>query len=144
MILPGFFFWLGIANNVALITTFIIRGLNLSIIERFGWIYLLFAIPAAVGLILALQTPGSMQYIVFLLIFLAFLVIEALFDWVWKIPFRESMDWRALVPYVALYVSSNYGFIVMSWRVSSIQGIAMLVLFVVQIGANLLTHPRMG
>lgn len=141
MVLSKFFFWLGIANNLALIAIFIIRGINLPVIERFGWIYLLFAIPTVIGIVLALQTPGSVRYTIFLFIFFAFILIEALFDHILKIPFRESMDWRTLVPYAALYISSNYGFIVMSWKVATAQGVAMLVLFVVQLAANVFTHP---
>jgi hypothetical protein len=38
---------------------------------------------------------------------LAFLAIEALYDWILKIPFREKMDWKQLTPYVALAVPST-------------------------------------
>ena len=94
------------------------------------------------GLVLVQQEHASVQYSIFLGIFLGFLVIEALYDWILKIPFRETMAWPVLVPYVALYVSSSYGFVVMPWRVSLPQGIIMAVLFVVQVLANILTHPR--
>jgi hypothetical protein len=51
------------------------------------------------------------------------------------------MDWRLLVPYVALYVSMNYGFVMMSWKYySSKAGIISLGLSIVQIIANLSTH----
>ncbi len=137
------FFALGLANSVALIIIFVVRGRRLDLIQRFGWLYLLLAIPALYALLLVQQGDEAVQYTVFLAIFLAFLAIEALYDWVLKIPFREKMDWRQLVPYVALYISSNYGFIVMTWRFDSVtRGILLLVLFVVQIVANILTHPR--
>jgi TRAP-type C4-dicarboxylate transport system permease small subunit len=74
-------------------------------------------------------------------IFLAFLVIEILYDWVLKIPFRENMDWRLLVPYVFLYISVNYGFMVMLWKYYSVPGgIILLAMFVLQITINILTH----
>ena len=38
---------------------------------------------------------------------MAFLAIEALYDWILKIPFREKMDWKQLTPYVALAVPST-------------------------------------
>ena len=105
--------------------------------------YLLLAIPAIYAIFLVQQEQKAPQYTVFLGIFLAFLVIEALYDWILKIPFREKMDWKQLVPYVALYISMNYGFVVMTWKYYSlIGGIILLGLFVVQIIANIVTHPR--
>jgi len=75
--------------------------------------------------------------------FLAFLAIEALYDWILKIPFRETMDWKQYAPYVALYISMNYGFVVMVWKYYSvIGGVVMLGLFVIQIIANIVSHPR--
>jgi hypothetical protein len=86
------------------------------------------------------KTP---RYTVFLGLFLAFLVIEGLYDWILKIPFRGRMDWKLLVPYVALYMSMNYGFVVMTWKYYSlIGGIILLGLLAIQITANMLTHPE--
>jgi len=53
------------------------------------------------------------------------------------------MDWKLLAPYVALYISMNYRFVVMVWKYySMIGGIIMLGLFVIQIIANIVSHPR--
>lgn len=140
--LTAAFFGLGLANSIALIAIFVARGTRLDLVQRFGWLYLLLAIPAVYVLVLAWQERAP-RYLVFLALFLAFLLIEALYDWVLRIPFRESMDWRQLVPYVALYISSNYGFVAMTWRYDSRpRGVLLLVLFMVQILANVLTHPR--
>lgn len=44
--------------------------------------------------------------------------------------------------YVALYVASNYGFIVIVWKFdSAVRGVLMLALSAVQLVANLVTHP---
>lgn len=137
-----FFFGLGLVNSLCLIAIFLTRRRNRAVLERVGWLYLLLAVPAVYGIILVQQHGAAVQYTIFLGIFLAFLMIEALYDWILKIPFRETMDWRVLAPYVALYISSTYGFVVMPWRVSLPQGIIMLVLFVAQLLANVLTHPR--
>jgi hypothetical protein len=141
-VLQTAYFALCLLNSVALIAIFAVRGRRLDLVQRFGWLYLLLAIPAIYVLVLAWQ-ERAVRYLVFLAIFLAFLAIEALYDWILKIPFRDQMDWRQLVPYVALYISSNYGFVVMTWRYdSSTRGILLLALFVVQILANFLTHSR--
>ncbi|MFZ1284305.1 MAG: hypothetical protein WAQ75_09340 [Propionicimonas sp.] len=137
-----FFFGLGLVNSICLIAIFMTRRWNLALLEKVGWLYLLLALPAVYGLVLVQQEHASLQYTIFLVIFLAFLLIEALYDWIWKIPFREEMNWPALVPYAALYLASTYGFVVMPWRASPQQRIIMLALFVAQILANVLTHPR--
>ena len=110
------FFALGLLNNGILIFIFLIRKNNLPLLRRVGWIYFLLAIPAIYAIILAQQEQKPPQYTIFLGIFLAFLAIEALYDWILKIPFRETMDWKQFVPYVALYISMNYGFVVMVWK----------------------------
>jgi hypothetical protein len=138
-----FFFILGVVNNVCLIVIFTLRARHLKLIERFGWLYLLLAIPTLYGFVLAAQAGSSPQYSIFLGIFLAFLAIEWLYDWVLKVPFRETMDWRLLIPYAALYVASSYGFVIMVWKYDSVaRGILMLVLTAAQVLANVLTHPR--
>ena len=140
--LESLFFVLGVVNNLALIAIFIVRGRRLDLIERYGWLYLLLSVPAAYAIVLAQQQDGKGQYTVFLTIFLTFLAFEALYDWILKIPFRESMNWRVLAPYVALYISSSYGFVVMVWKDSVAGGLLLLVLTVAQFVANALTHRR--
>jgi hypothetical protein len=103
----------------------------------------LLAIPAIYAIYLVHQEQKTSRYTIFLVIFVAFLLIEVLYDWILKIPFRETMNWKQLTPYVALYISMNYGFVVMVWKYDSLmRGMILLGLFVVQIIANLVTHPR--
>ncbi len=143
MILEPLFFALGLANNVVLIIIFFLRKNHFALLQRIGWVYFLLAIPAIYAILIVQQEQKAPQHTVFLGIFLAFLAIEALYDWILKIPFREKMDWKQLVPYVALYISMNYGFVVMVWKFYSlIGGIILLGLFVIQIIANIVTHPR--
>jgi len=133
---------LGLVNNILLIIIFSLRSKNLALLGKVGWIYLLLAIPALYAIYLVHREQKTSRYTVFLVIFLAFLLIEALYDWILKIPFRETMDWRLLVPYVALYISMNYGFVVMVWKYDSrIRGMVLLGLLVVQIILNMVTHP---
>jgi hypothetical protein len=135
------FFALGLLNSGFLIFIFIIRQNHLALLQKIGWVYFLLAIPAIYTIFLVQHEHKNPRFAIFLGIFLAFLVIEALYDWVLKIPFRETMDWKQLVPYVALYISMNYGFVVMTWKYYSVPyGIVLLVLLVIQIIANIITH----
>jgi hypothetical protein len=141
--LEPFFFTLGLLNSGVLIFIFLIRKNHLALLQRIGWIYFFFALPAIYAIFLVQLENKTPRYTIFLGIFLAFLAIEALYDWILKIPFREKMDWKQLTPYVALYISMNYGFVVMTWKYYSVPyGIILLVLFIIQIIANIATHPQ--
>lgn len=139
--LEKFYFALGLVNNVVLIFIFLIRKSHPDLLQRIGWVYFLLAILAIYAIFLVQQEQKTPRYTIFLGIFLAFLAIEALYDWILKIPFRETMDWKLLTPYVALYMSMNYGFVVMTWKYYSVSyGIILLALFIIQIIANIVTH----
>jgi len=144
--LEAFFFILGLVNSVFLIFIFLIRKDSLALLQRIGWMYLLLAIPAAYGIILVVQEQKTVRYSIFLVIFLAFLLIEWLFDYVLKINFRENWkkNWKWALPYLALYYSMNYGFVVMPWKTSLVWGLIMLGLFIIQIIVNLRSHPKMS
>jgi hypothetical protein len=139
-----FYFILGLVNSVFLIFIFLIRRNRLALLKRIGWVYLLLALPAVYGIILAAQEQKTVRYSIFLVIFLAFLALEGLFDYVFKIDFRENMKkhWKVTVPYLVLYYAMYYGFVVMPWKTSLIRGVIMLILFVIQIITNLRSHPK--
>ena len=140
-LLEPFYFALGLVNSVVLIFIFLIRNDYPDLLQRIGWMYFLLAIPAIYAVFLVQKEHKTPRYTIFLGIFLAFLAIEALYDWILKIPFRETMDWKQLVPYVALYISMNYGFVVMTWKYYSVPyGVILLLAFVIQIIANIVTH----
>jgi hypothetical protein len=134
------YFILGILNNLSLIFIFLVRGKHLDLLKKYGWLYMFLAVPAIYGI--ASTGPGreGMRYGIFLGIFLAYLFLECLYDFILKIDFRR--DWKLLVPYLFLYYSMNYGFIVMPWKVSPKNGMVMLVLFIFQLAANIGTHEK--
>ena len=140
--LEELFFVLGIVNNLFLIYIFLIRK-KMTILQRVGKFYFLLAIPAVYGIFLVQQEHKAVQYSIFLGIFLAFLALEVLYDYILKIPFRENLKkyWRPVIPYLALYYAMNYGFVVMVWKnYSQIGGAIMLGLFIIQIIVNISTH----
>jgi len=142
-VLEVFFFILGLVNSVSLIFIFLIRKNRLALLQRIGWVYLLLVIPAVYGIILVVQEQKTVRYSIFLGIFLAFLLLEWLYDYVLKINFRENLrkNWKWVVPYLGFYYAMNYGFVVMPWKTNLAWGIIMLCLFIIQIIVNLQTHP---
>jgi len=138
--LEELFFILGLVNNLFLIFIFLIRKDKMVLLKRIGWVYLLLAIPAVYGIFLVAQEQKSVQYSIFLGIFLAFLALEGLYDHILKIPFRKN--WKLLTPYLVLYYAMNYGFVVMVWKTSLPRGLLMLGLYIIQIIVNICTHSR--
>ena len=141
-----YFFILGLVNSVFLIFIFMIRKNRLALLQRIGRVYLLLAIPAAYGIFLVVHEEKTVRYSIFLGIFLAYLFLEWLFDFVLKINFRENWkkNWKFMVPYLVLYYAINYGFVVMPWKTSLAWGLIMLCLFIIQIIANLRSHPKLS
>lgn len=141
--LENLFFILGIVNNLFLIIIFLVRN-KIAVLKRIGWIYFLLAIPAAYGIFLVIKENKAVQYAIFLGIFLAFLAIEGLYDYILKIDFRTNFrkNWKLLIPYLILYYAMSYGFIVMVWKTSLIGGAIMFALVIIQILINIITHPR--
>jgi len=134
------FFILGLVNNLFLIFIFLIRKDKIVLLERFGWVYLLLAIPAVYGILLVIQENKTAQYTIFLGIFLAFLALEGLYDHILKIPFRNN--WKLLTPYLVLYYDELWicSDVVMVWKNSLPRGLIMLSLFIIQIIVNICTH----
>jgi len=142
--LENLFFILGIVNNLFLIIIFLVRN-KIAVLKRIGWIYFLLAIPAAYGIFLVIKENKAVQYTIFLGLFLAFLAIEGLYDYILKIDFRTNFrkNWKLLIPYLILYYAMSYGFIVMVWKTSAVNGAIILALVVIQIIIiNIITHPR--
>ena len=134
------FLVIGLLNNTILTAVFILRNKRMDILERFGWLYLLLSIPTLYAIILVVQQQKPREYLIFLVIFMAFLALEGLYDHVLKIPFRQN--WRYVVPYLMLYYAAGYGFVVMVWKDSPTWAIAMLALTIIQLATNVLTHSK--
>jgi len=136
-----YYFILGIFNNIFLISIFLtVRFSETSRLKALGIAYLSLAVPAIYFIFIALKLDMPVQYVIFLCIFTAFLLLEGLYEFILKVPFRSN--WKLLTPYLMLYWSMNYGFVVMSWKNSVLQGSIMLVFFIVQLIANILSHTK--
>ena len=138
------FFIIGILNSISLISIFLIRKENLNRLRKYGKLYFLLILPVAFNIFLIFYENADVRYFVFLIIFLAFLFIEWLYDYKIQTDFRENWltNWKWTVPYLGLYYAMNYGFIVMPWKVHLSWGIPMLVLFIVQMITNIRSHPK--
>jgi hypothetical protein len=135
-------FLLASCNSIFLLAIFIIRKNPASpLLRKIGKTYLFLFIPAGIaGIILSLVELAEISYFIYLAIFLAYLGLDALFDFVLKVDFRSN--WKLLVPYLVLYFAYNYGFYVMPWKQDVVLGIILLALFIAQLVTNATTHPQ--
>ena len=138
------FFITGIVNSIALIAIFLIRKEKLDTLRKYGKMYFLLALPAIANIFLVFYEDADIRYFIFLIIFLVFLVVEWLYDYKIQTDFRENWlkNWKWTIPYLGLYWAMNYGFVVMPWKSHLLWGIPMLVLFIIQIIANIRSHPK--
>jgi hypothetical protein len=139
--LEELFFFTGLVNSIYLICIFLVRKKeNLPLLQKVGGFYFLLAIPSIYGIFLVQVEQQSVQYSIFLGIFLLFLLLEGVYDFILKIPFRQN--WILLTPYLILYFVMNYGFVIMVWKNNLWEGMILLVLFIIQIIVNIWSHPR--
>jgi uncharacterized membrane protein len=137
----NYYFVLGIINNLLLISIFLIVKFSIpSKLKGVGIAYLALIISAIFGIVIAQQQNKPIQYSIFLGIFIAFLLLEGIYEFLLKLSFRSN--WKLLTPYLMLYWATNYGFIVMSWKNSVVQGRIMLGLFTIQLFANIISHTK--
>jgi hypothetical protein len=96
------YFLLGVVNNLLLLAIFLsVLFSRQSELKMFGRAYLLLSLPALYLIFAALNQDKSSKYVIFLMIFLAFLSVDFLYDFLLKVSFRKS--WKLLVPYLMLY-----------------------------------------
>nr|MDO8083831.1 hypothetical protein [Candidatus Sigynarchaeum springense] len=133
---------MALCNSAFLIAIFIVRRNPASpLLRKIGKTYLGLFFPAGIaGIVIVQVEHADLSYIFFLASFLAYLGLEALFDYVLKVDFRTN--WKLAVPYLVLYYVYNYGFFVMPWKQDVVLGIILLALFIAQLVANAITHPR--
>lgn len=86
------FFFIGVTNNILLMFVFMFRKAgNEKAMKNTGYVYFFLAIPAILAIIIAAIQGKAANYIIFLVIFLAYLTLEYLFDFLLKIPFRKNL-----------------------------------------------------
>jgi len=132
---------LGILHNLILIIIFILRKWEKwKIVFKLGILYDFLSIPSIYLLIIAILEHYPQKDIIFLSIFILFIGFEMLLDHILKIEFRSN--WKILVPYLILYYASNYSIVMLNWNQNLFVGILILVLMVLQIIINIITHPK--
>ena len=134
----------GLLNNLLLILIFYLRfkgyEKNKDLIRKIGYFYLGLTPFAIIVWALSVTNQRPSSNGIFCAIFLIYMAIEALFDFILKIDFRSI--WYLLIPYLILYYIVNYGIVVMIWAESQPWGIVLLVLWIIQLIINGISHRK--
>jgi hypothetical protein len=137
------FLILAILNSVFLIAIFILTRMGrLRFVKAAGYCYFALAVPAVYLLITCWNQAQAVQYSIFLGLFILYLILEYVYDYILQIDFRRN--WKLLVPYLILYYAMNFGFFAMAWKNSKTGGSIVLALTLVQIVANVMSHKISG
>jgi hypothetical protein len=132
-------FVIALFANLILILIFLYRKKeDYILIKKIGYGLYVVGLLDIFAIIMVVIQGEDTRLIWFLGFYLAFLVIELLFDYILKIDFRTN--WKLLTLYLIFYYMANYSLIMMNWLFSSTLGLIILILFIIQLLANILTH----
>ncbi|MHA1727306.1 MAG: hypothetical protein ACTSWY_01080 [Promethearchaeota archaeon] len=113
----------------------------MKLVRIVGITFLSISLPIAIILLtIMIIEEVILNYIVFAILILLYILLEILYDYILKIEFRTN--WKLLLPYLILYYATCYGLIVMNWSGNIAFGIIILILCVIQLIFNILTHVK--
>lgn len=92
--------------QVALITLFAVRKINLDLIYRYGWIFYALSIPAVIISIWFLRGGKPVSIWLAGFTFLIWAIVGFVVEYIMGINWRDPILWPVFVPYVFLYLTT--------------------------------------
>jgi hypothetical protein len=139
-------FALALIHNILLIFIFYVRkhaDETHSAEKKIGFFYIPISfILATIALIWGIMDNLGGNFIVFVIIFMVYLIIETLLDFVLKTDFRSNI--KVAIPYVILYYMANYCVVMLVWLENITAGVVVLILMIIQYIMNAWSHPKPG
>ncbi len=128
--------------NLIMVAIFLSRaGGNSDHAIIIGWVWVIFILILTGVVVLNIKNVREWWTYVLPSIFIAFLVLEVVLDYILKIEFRTT---RLLGPYLLLYYAAIFGMIGYSFRIGKKYGfITLLTYFLSQIAA-LYSYTQVG
>ena len=113
---------------------------NGVLLQTFGAIVVLLSIPFTISLIGYLKKKAEKKIIISLIIILLYLVLEIVFDYILKIPFRDILALHIL--YIIVFYAAAFSMIGVSFNINKKMGFIVLTTFWILIGC--LTYMYLG
>ena len=105
---------------------------NDFLLQTFGAIVVLLLIPFTISLIGYLKKKAEKKIIISLVIILLYLVLEIVFDYILKIPFRDILALH--IPYIMVFYAAAFSIIGVSFNINKKMGFIVLTTFLILIG----------
>jgi len=105
---------------------------NDFLLQTFGAIVVLLLIPFTISLIGYLKKKSEKKIIISLVIILLYLVLEIVFDYILKIPFRDILALH--IPYIMVFYAAAFSIIGVSFNINKKMGFIVLTTFLILIG----------
>lgn len=106
-----------------------------------GWLSNALALPVGIALILNILGRREWWAIVLPGLFLAFLLIELILDYILKLEFRRT---RLLGPYLLLFYAAQMGMIGYAFLVREVYGVVTLVTYFLCLGSTWYSYAMVG
>jgi len=131
-------------NNIVFIASAIIFNISVSgvylaskfnngvLLQTFGAIVVLMSIPFTISLIGYLKNKAEKKIIISLVIVLLYLVLEIIFDYILKIPFRDILALHIF--YIIVFYTAAFSMIAVSFNINRKMGVIVLITFLILIG----------
>ncbi|KYK22333.1 hypothetical protein AYK25_02725 [Thermoplasmatales archaeon SM1-50] len=100
--------------------------------QTFGTIVVVLLIPFTVSLIIYIKKKVEKKIILSLLIIFFYLVLEIVFDYILKIPFRDILALH--IPYIIVFYAASFSMIGVSFNINRKMGFIVLSTFWILIG----------
>ena len=100
--------------------------------QTFGAIVILLSIPFTISLIGYIKEKAEKKIIISLVIILLYLVLEIVFDYILKIPFRDILALHIL--YIIVFYAAAFSMIGVSFNINRKMGFIVLATFWILIG----------
>ena len=131
-------------NNIIFIVSTIIFNISVScvylaskfdngvLLQTFGTVVVLLSIPFTISLIGYLKKKAEKKIIISLIIILLYLVLEIVFDYILKIPFRDILALHIF--YIIVFYAAVFSIIGVSFNINRKMGFIVLITFWLLIG----------
>jgi hypothetical protein len=135
-------FGVSVAFNLLLVALFIARKLwGMAAGRIIGIPILALAVPAAAAVVINIVQGRPWWTVLLPSLFVAYSVVELLFDYILKLPWRTS---PLLGPYLALYYTAQVGLVGYSFSVGKVQGFVALGTYFLSLAATAIGHGPLG
>ena len=133
----------GVANlfNIIMVVIFLARAKGVPHPQVVGLVWVAFIILLAIVVVLNIQGKREKWEILLPVIFIAFLILEVILDYILKLNFRNT--WL-LGPYLLMYYASIFGIIGYSFRIGKKYGFVTLVTYFLSQIAAVYSYVNVG